>query len=210
MDVAANYVHIKNLRFLADFDSVTIGLDLDTGFGGSHVEKCVFDWDSNAQNFVTMLRNGQDNVVIENNQFRAEDTAGTQVGVLLRQGLYPTVKNNFFYGQFDSVGSAAATAAGAITYDTTGVVSSGVNIQDNTIVSTDSAAALLINIDGALAHRGIVVGNKLATYDTATADTAQVAFGSLLALNNQMITRDSDVQQSIVSTRVMRGVLDSG
>ena len=210
VDVAANYVHIRGLRFLADADSVTIGLDLDTGFGGSRVENCVFDWDSNAQNFVTMLRNGQDNVVIDNNQFRAEDTAGTQIGVLLRQGLYVTVKDNFFYGQFDSVGSAAATAAGAIVSDTTGVVASGLRIENNTIVSSDSAAALLINIDGALAHRGIAVGNKLATYDTATADTAQVAFGSVLALNNQMITRDSDVQQSIVSTRVMRGVLDSG
>ena len=209
VDVAANYVHIKNLRFMADADSVTIGLDLDTGFGGAHVENCVFDWDSNAQNFVTMLRNGQDNAVIENNQFRAEDTAGTQVGVLLRQGLYPTVKGNFFYGQFDSVGSAAATAAGAIVYDTTGVVASGVRIEGNTIVSSDSAAALLINIDGALAHRGIVANNTLATYDTATADTAQVAFGTLLPANNVLITGDSDVQQSIVGKRLMRGNLDS-
>ena len=210
VDVAANYVHIENLRFLADADSVTIGLDLDTGFGGAHVENCVFDWDSNAQNFVTMLRNGQDNVVIENNQFRAEDTAGTQIGVLLRAGIYPTVKNNFFYGQFDSVGSAAATAAGAIVSDTTGAAMSGVNISDNVIVSSDTAAALLINIDGALTHRGIVKGNKLATYDTATADTAQVGFGTLLPLDNTMITGDSDVQQSVVGKRVMRGVLDSG
>lgn len=210
VNVGANYVHIENLRFVADADSVTLGLDLDTGFGGAHIENCVFDWDSNAQNFVTMLRNGQDNAVIENNQFRAEDTAGTQIGVLLRAGIYPTVKNNFFYGQFDSVGSAAATAAGAIVSDTTGAAMSGVNISDNTIVSSDTAAALLINIDAALTHRGTVRGNKLATYDTATADTAQVSFGTLLPLDNTMITGDSDVQQSVVGKRLMRGVLDSG
>lgn len=209
VNVGANYVHIKGLRFLADADSITLGLDLDTGFGGAHIENCVWDWNSNGRNFVTMLRSGQDNVVIENNQFRAEDTAGAQVGVLLRAGTYPTVKNNFFYGQFDSVGSAAATAAGAITSDTTGAAMSGVNISDNTIVSSDTAAGLLINIDGALTHRGIVANNKLATYDTATADTAQVAFGTLLPLNNVMITGDSDVQQSIVGKRLMRGILDS-
>ena len=207
VDVAANYVHIKNLRFLAD-SSITIGLDLDTGFGGAHVESCVWDWDSNGSDFVTMLRNGQDNAVIENNQFRAEDTTGASVGVLLRQGLYVTVKDNFFYGQFDS--AAVATNAGAIATDTAGVVASGLLVENNTIVSTDTAAGLLLNIDATLAHRGIAVGNKLATYDTATADTAQVAFGNVLALNNAMITRDSDVQQSIVSTRLMRGVLDSG
>lgn len=205
--VGANYVHIKGLRFLADADSVTLGLDLDTGFGGAHIENCVFDWDSNGQNFVTMLRSGQDNVVIENNQFRAEDTAGASVGVLLRAGAYATVKDNFFYGQFDS--ASVATNAGAIATDTAGAAMSGLRIENNTIVSSDTAAGLLINIDAGLGHRGIAVGNKLATYDTATADTAQVAFGSVLALNNAMITRDSDIQQSIVGTRVMRGILDS-
>jgi len=215
--VAANNVHVKNLVFLADFDSIARAVDLDTGFSGAHIENCWFDFDSNAQNFKTMVRVGQANSIIENNQFWAEDTAGAGKGVEFLGGYadYTKVKDNFFYGQFDTVGDSinnAGAIAIAIDHDSGDTVLSGVEITGNTIVSTDTAAALLINMAATAISpiRGIVKDNKLATYDTATADTAQVAFGGLLPLNNTMITGDSDVQQSIVGTRLMRGVLDSG
>ena len=215
--VAANNVHIKGLRFLAD-TSVTRGLDLDTGFSGAHIENCVWDFDSNGSDFKTMVRVGQANSVIEDNEFRAEDTAGAGKGVNIWGG-YPdflTVKNNFFYGQFDTVGDTS-NSAGAIAidsaHDSGDTVLSGLNISGNTIVSTDTANGLLINLGTIAGVRGIVANNVLASYDTAAADTAQVNFGAtggVLPVNNIMITGDSDVQQSVVGRQVMRGVLDSG
>ncbi len=212
--VGANYVHIKNLRFLSAVDSCARALDLDTGFGGAKIENCIFDFNATGNDFRVMIRAGQDNTVIENNQFRAEDTAGCGKGIDIWGGYpdYLTIKNNFFYGQFDTVGDTS-NSAGVIAidsaHDSGDTVLSGLNISNNTIVSTDTAAALLINLATIAGIRGIVAGNRLATYDTATADTAQVAFGGALPLDNQMITGDSDVQQSVVGNRLMRGNLDS-
>jgi len=215
--IAANYVHVKGLRFLAAADSIVRAVDLDTGFGGAHIQNCVWDWDATTNDFRTMLRVGQENCVIEDNEFRAEDTAGAGKGVELLGGYadYLKLRRNYFYGQFDTVGDTtnnAAAIAIAVAHDSGDTVLSGVEITDNTIVSTDTAAAVLIQMTATAISpiRGIVARNSLATYDTATADTAQVAFGGLLPLENYMITNDSDVQQSVVGTRLMRGVLDSG
>jgi hypothetical protein len=215
--IAADYVHVSGLRFLAAADSIARAVDLDTAFGGAHIENCVWDWNATTNDFRTMLRIGQQNCLIENNHFRAEDTAGAGKGIEFLGGYadYTRIRNNSFYGQFDTVGDTSNNAGAiaiAVSHDSQDTVLSGVEITGNTIVSTDTAAALLINMAATAVApvRGIVDGNKLATYDTATADTAQVAFGGLLPLNNTMITGDSDIQQSVVGTRVMRGVLDSG
>src|SRR3990167_819045 len=113
-------------------------------------------------NFKTMLRVGQDNTVIENNQFRAEDTAGAGKGISIWSGVdYLTVKNNFFYGQFDTVGDTS-NVAGAISvdvaHDSGDTIISGLNISGNKIVSTDTASGLLINLgNGAVSPiRGLV------------------------------------------------------
>src|SRR3990167_547649 len=220
--IAANYVHVKNLRFLADFDSVARAVDLDTGFGGAHIENCVWDFDSNAMNFKTMLRVGQSNTVIENNEFRAEDTAGAGKGVSIFGGGadFLTIKDNFFYGQFDTMGDSLTNGAGAIhldsLHDSFDTVLSGLNISENTIVSTDTAAPLLINISttaGISPIRGIAANNVFVSYHTGTvADTAAVNFGAtlgVLPVNNVFIDGDSDIQQGIVGRQLMVGNLDS-
>lgn len=207
--IAANNVHVKNIRFLAAADSIARAVDLDTGFSGAHIEECVFDFAATTNNFVYMMRLGQARSLIENCEFRAEDTSGCKTGVFIREGSFSKIRSNFFYGQFDTVGQTDTTNGGAIAFDSTGTVTSGTVIKDNTIVSTDTAGAVLLETDSALNHRGIVVGNRFATYDTASADTAQVDYGSLLPLQNKMITGDSDVRESIVGKTVAR-VFDSG
>lgn len=214
--IGANNISVENLRFLADANSIARALDLDSGFSGAVVKNCVFDFDSNGQDFRVMIRAGQARSLIEGNEFRAEDTAGAGKGIAIWGGYpdYLKIRNNFFYGQFDTVGDTSNTA-GAIAadsaYDSGDTNLSGLEIIGNRIISTDTASAVLINLGGAgVSIRGFVDDNLLATYDTATADTAQVAFGGALPLDNKMITGDSDVQQSIVGTRLMRGVLDSG
>lgn len=220
VNVGANNVHISNLRFLSD-TLITRGLDLDTGFAGAHVENCIFDFDSNGSNFITMLRVGQARSLIENNEFWAEDTSGCNKGVEILSGYpdYLKVKNNFFYGQFDTVGDSTDNAGAiaisdSLSHDSGDTSLNGLEISGNTIVSTDTAAAVLINLNGGavagdLGVRGIVRNNNLASYDTATADTTQVAFGNALALNNYFIDGDSDIQQGIVGKVNMVGMLDS-
>lgn len=218
--IAANNVRVSNLRFLAAVDSCARALDLDTGFVGARIDHCRFDFNANGNDFRVMVRAGQARSVIEDNDFFAEDTAGCGKGVNLWGG-YPDfiqIKNNFFYGQFDTVGDTS-NSAGAIAidsaFDSTDTVLSGVNISGNTVVSTDTAAALLINVNtvaGVGPIRGIAANNNFASYDTATADTAMVGFGvtgGLLPLNNHIITGDSDIRESVVG-RVVARLFDSG
>ena len=214
--IKANNVTVKNLRFLADADSVARGLDLDSGFSGAVVKNCVFDFDSNASNFVTMLRVGQSDVLIEDNRFIAEDTAGCGKGIELLGGYAYNliIRKNYFYGQFDTVGDTtnnAAAIACALVHDSGDTVLSNIEISENTIVSTDTASAVLINLVPTAVSpiRGIVRDNILTSYDTATADTAQVAFGTVLPINNNFISADSDDIEGIVGWSSKYGVKDS-
>jgi hypothetical protein len=220
IDVGANNVHIKNLTFLADADSVARGLDLDSGFSGAVVENCVFDYDTNTSNFTTMLRVAQGNSVIQDNEFLAEDTAGCGKGVEILGGYsdFLKVRRNFFYGQFDTVGDTtnnAAAIAIAVVHDSGDTILSGVEIAENTIVSTDTAAAVLINLDPTAlgAPRGVVRDNRFVSYDTATADTAQVNFGTtggFLPIGNLFVDGDSDVPEEIVGRQAkLVGLQDS-
>lgn len=218
--IAANNVHVKNLRFLSALTGVTRALDLDTGFSGAHIENCVFDFNANGNDFLTMIRVGQARAVIEGNEFRAEDTAGCgrAIGLLGGYADFLKVRKNFFYGQFDTNGDISDSAVGAVamitSHDSGDTVLSGVEIAENVIVSTDTASAMLMYLNPTAISpvRGVVRDNKLASYDSASADTAQInlgATGGFLAINNVMITGDSDVQQSVVGRQLMRGILDS-
>ena len=211
-----NNIRVKNIRFLADADSVARALDLDSGYSGGIVQNCVFDFDTNTSNFATMVRTAQKYSIIEDNQFIAEDTAGCGKGVELLGGYADHVKirRNYFYGQFDTVGDTtnnAAAIAIALVHDSGDTVLSDIEISENTIVSTDTASANLIVLTSTALSpiRGIVRDNKLVSYDTATADTAQVTFGTVLPLNNNFISADSDDIEGIVGWTSKYGVKDS-
>jgi hypothetical protein len=202
--IAANNVTIENLRFLADADSTARALDLDTGFSGHVIRNCVFDFDSNAMDFRVMLRVGSARTVIENNQFWAEDTAGCGKGIAIWGG-YPDflkIRNNFFYGQFDTVGDTSNTS-GAIAcdsaYDSGDTDLSGLEISNNTIVSTDTAASTLINLSSAgVSIRGIVMENRIVAYDTAAVDTNAVTYGGAMPMRNIVLNGDSDTTSKVV------------
>ena len=208
--IGANNVRVSNLRFLAAADSVARALDLDSGFSNARIDNCFFDFNATTNNFLTMIRVAQARSIIEDNEFRAEDTAGAGKGISMFGGMpdFLKIRRNFFYGQFDTNGDSLTNGAGAIhldsLHDSGDTVLSGVEIKDNTIISTDTAAALLINIPttaGVNPIRGVVSHNYFVSYDSATADTAQVGFGAtggILPIDNLFISGDSDVPEEIV------------
>lgn len=204
--IAANNVTIENIRFLADADSIARALDLDTGFSGQTIRNCVFDFDSNQRDFRVMLRVGAARTLIENNQFLAEDTAGAGKGIAIWGGYpdYLTIKNNYFYGQFDTVGdtsNGAAAIAFDSAYDSGDTELSGLLVQGNIIAMTDTASTVAINLSAAsgVNARGIAVGNRIAAHDTAANDTAICVFGEIMPIDNIAINGDSDTTQKVVS-----------
>jgi hypothetical protein len=206
--IAANNVRVSNLRFLAAGDSVVRALDLDTGFSGARVDHCLFDFSANLNNFETMVRVGQARAVIEDNEFWAEDTAGAGKGVELLGGYadFLKVRRNFFYGQFDTVGDTtnnAAAIAIAVAHDSGDTVLSGFEIAENTIVSTDTAATVMVQFTatGVSPIRGLIRDNRFASYDTAALDTASIVFGGTagpLSLQNWYVDGDSDVYERLI------------
>ena len=215
--IKANNVTVKNLRFLADADSVARGLDLDSGYSGATIQNCMFDFDSNASNFVTMLRIAQSNCLIEGNEFRAEDTAGCGKGIefLGGYGDYAKIRGNTFSGQFDTVGDStnnAAMIAIAAVHDSGDTKLTGVEISGNTFNPTDTAATKVINFSatGVSPIRGIVTNNIIGSYDTAAADTDIITAGGLIFVHNWMKSADSDRSEVILSEQAkFPGLQDS-
>lgn len=204
--LGANGVRVSNLNFLASQDSVTRGIDMDSGFFGQRIDHCLFNIDSGTDNFVAMIRAGAKESVIEDNQFITGDTVGTVVGISLLGGDpdHLLIRNNYFYGQFDSGVIAVDTS------DTNDTNLSGVVVDKNVIVSTDTAtvAGSIIRFTvGGYTQRGILTNNRIATYDCAAADTAQVEIGGLLFGDNR-ISRSDTTEKLIGQTAVK--ITDSG
>jgi hypothetical protein len=220
--IAANNVRVSGLRFLAAGDSITRGVDFDSGFSGGQFDNNIFDFNATTNNFRVMLRNAQARSVIENNRFLAEDTAGAGKGIELMAGHtdFAGISNNYFYGQFDTVGDTSVENAGAIafaiTHDSSDTVIIGMDISGNTIVSTDTAAPLLIMLTPtACTYKtaGVVRDNRFISYDTATADTASVNFGNtggFLTIGNLFVDGDSDITERTVGRQAkLVGLQDS-
>jgi hypothetical protein len=214
--IAANNVTVDGIRFLADADSIARALDLDSGFSGHTVRNCAFDFDSNGQDFRVMMRVASPRTLIESNDFRAEDTAGCGKGISILGG-YPDflkIRNNSFYGQFDTVGDSS-DVAGAIAidveHDSGDTVLRGLEISENNFVSTDTASALVINLgNGATTVKGIVTKNRIASYDTASNDTDIVSTGGAIFVENWLKSADSDRSEVMISEQAkFPGLQDS-
>lgn len=178
--LGANNVRVSNLRFLAAADSIARAVDIDSGFTGIHFDNNIFDFSANTFDFRVMLRVGSPRSMIENNRFVAEDTAGSGRGISLKGGAasYSTIRSNFFTGQFDTVGdtSDGGAAIGQDTTDTADTNFNGLLIQDNVIVSTDTAVPSFIRFSAGYRLKGIATGNRYVGYDSATADTSKLSF----------------------------------
>lgn len=178
--IGASNIRVSNLRFLAAVDSCARALDLDTGFLGNRIDNCVFDFNATTNDFRVLLRLGSSRSVIENNRFITEaDTAASGAAISFRGGAasYSTVRNNYIVGRFDTTGDST-NGAGAITQDTTDTADTNVNgitIENNMIVSTDTAVALLVRFSAGYNYRGCVLANNLfTTTDSTTADTSKI------------------------------------
>ena len=209
--LAANNIHVKNIRFLAAVDSCARALDLDTGFSGAHIEECAFDFNATNNDFRVHLRAGQARSTIEKNRFLAEDTAGSGRAISLRGlgGSYTTINDNYIFGQFDTVGDTTdgAAAIGIDSTDTQNVV--GLLIKDNMIVNTDTAVAVHIRIADGGTYRimGLIKGNYLANFDSSSADTTKIASGNAVGAGMRVldnhINSDSSTEKLVGDTTVV-------
>ncbi len=180
--LSASNIRVTGMRFLAATDSIALGISADTGFEGIQFDNNLFDFDTNTNDFRVMYRMGARRETVEDNRFIAEDTAGSGRGISIKGGSpsYSVIRRNFFYGQFDTVGDTSDGGApiGQDTTDTGDTNLSGLLIQDNLMVSTDTAAAKYIRFSAGYTIRGLFTGNRMVTYDSASADTSKITMAT--------------------------------
>jgi len=211
--IGANNVRVSNLRFLAATDSIARAVDIDSGFSGIKIEKSLWDFDSAGDDFRVMLRVGSPRSRIEENRFIARDSGPASGRAISLKGGAPShtvISRNYIYGQYDTVGDTS-DGAGAIVQDTTDTADtnlSGLIINDNLIINTDTAAAMFMRLDGG-GYRvtGIASDNRLAAYDSSSADTAKVITGIAVAegvrfLGN-LLSSDSSQEHRVGDTTVV-------
>lgn len=180
--LSANNVRMSNIRFLAATDSIARAVDMDTGFKGQSVDNCVWDYDTTTNDFRVMLRMGSVHAQVLNNRFLAEDTAGCGKGISIKGGApsFSQIRDNFFYGQFDTVGDSSDRGA-PIAQDTTDTADtnlSGFRISNNVFVNTDTAAASYLQFSAGYRIRGISNDNRFVGYDSATADSSKFTYAT--------------------------------
>jgi len=180
--LGANNVRVSNLRFLAAADSIARAVDIDSGFSGIKFDNNVFDFNATTNDFRVMLRLGSARSMVESNRFIAEDTAGAGKAISIKGGApsYSTIRNNFFYGQFDTVGDTS-NGAGVITQDTTDTADtnlSGLQIANNVVINTDTAVPNYMRFSAGYRIRGIANNNLFVGYDSATADSTKFEYAT--------------------------------
>lgn len=209
--VGASNVRVSNIRFIASADSIARALDLDSAFSGARIDNCAFDFDSTTSDFRVSLRVAQPRSIIENNRFTAENVAGSGSGIRIKGsgGDYTTIKDNFFYGWFDTIGdtSDGGAAIAQDTTDTTDTNVSGLLIKDNIIVSTDTAIGAAIRFSAGYNITGIATGNRIMSYDCVGTDTVLFA-PSGLGFSLNYVSR-SDTTEKLVGQSATK-FTDSG
>lgn len=209
--LSANNIRVTGMRFLAATDSIARAISMDTGFMGMQFDNNVFDFDTTTNDFRVMLRMGSPRSIVEDNRFIAEDTAGSGAGIRIKGGApsFSIIRRNYFYGQFDTVGDTSDGAA-PICQDTTDTLDtnlSGLLIQDNTIINTDTAASRMIRFSAGYTIRGMARSNFFANFDSSSADSTKVASNSqagsgLRFLGNRM-NSDSGTERIVGDTIVL-------
>lgn len=210
VNIGANGMRVSNLMFQASTDSIGIALDLDTGFNGIRVDNCIFNLDAATDNFKTMIRVASRESVIEDNRFIAADTVGSAFAVKLVFGEPDNLilRNNYIYGQYDSGAdtvSVSPAPIGVDTADTSDTNLSGLVIENNTVIQTDTATSLMMRLGGGtLFIRGLARDNYFVSYDSATADTSKFVIGlaantGLRMINNYLASADTDALEKRIN-----------
>ena len=214
VNLSANGIRVSNLMFMASTDSIGIALDLDTGFNGIRVDNCIFNLDAATDNFKTMIRVASRESVIEDNRFIAADTVGAAFALKLVFGEPDNLifRNNYIYGQYDSGADTVSVSPAPIGVDTTDTSDtnlSGIIIQNNTVINTDTASSLMMRIaGGTLFVRGMARDNYFASYDSSVADTSKFVTGvaanqGIKMLNNLLSSADSSTERLLGDTTVV-------
>lgn len=212
--IGASNIRVSNLRFLAAADSIARAVDIDSGFNGITFDNNLFDFSAAANDFRVMLRVGSVRSLIENNRFIAQDSApaaGRAISLKGGAASYSIIRRNYIYGQYDTLGDTT-NGAGCIVQDTTDTADtnfSGLIIEDNLICNTDTAAAMLMRLNGGTYRSmGIVSRNRLASYDSSSADTAKIITGIQAAAEgfkfiDNILSSDSSTEHRVGDTTVV-------
>lgn len=211
--LSANNLRVTGMRFLAAADSIAQAVFMDTAFEGIHFDNNVFDFDTTTNDFRVMLKMGARRSVVEDNRFIAEDTAGCGKGISLKGGAsaFSTIRRNYFYGQFDTVGDTSNGAAciGQDTTDTADTNFSGLLIEDNVFVNTDTAAMRVLYLSAGYTIRGLMRRNFIANYDSSSADTTKLvgvpAVGAGLRFLSNRMNGDSGTEKLVGTDSVVVG-----
>jgi len=209
IDVAANNFTIENIRFIADADSVAMGVEFDTGFSGNVFRNNVFDYNANLDNFKTMLHVGSSRNIIDDNEFLTEDTIGGGSAISLDGG-YPDhtkIRNNYFDGYWDTNGdttNGGAAISVDIGHDSGDTVLTHLLISGNDIVCRDTAATDAINLaGGATTVKGALLRNTILAFDTAVSDSDVIVWGASHGVQNWVRTGDSDLTE-VLGGRILK------
>ena len=210
IDLAASNIRVSNLRLQSGVAAVARGLDLDTGFSGIKVDNCVFEQGAVNTNFRVMMRLGAKHSLVEDNRFLGTDcgndsiSTGSGIRIVGGDPDFSTIRNNFFYGQFDTIGDTSNGGA-AIAQDTTNtddLILKGILIENNKIVSTDTAVAAAVRFSAGYTIKGLFNENRIAVQgDSAATDTVVVALSGLMATQN-FLTRSDTTEKLIGETSV--------
>lgn len=203
IDVAANNNTIENIEFIADADSVAMGIELDTGFSGHVIRGNKFSFNAALDNFKTILHVGSSNNLIEDNEFLTEDTIAGGSAISLDGG-YPdftTIRNNDLDGYWDTNGdttNGSAAISVDVTHDSGDTILVGLRITDNRITDRDTGSSVVINLaGGATTVKGSLFDNRIIAFDTAAADSDLIGWGASLGVQNWVMHGDSDVQEAL-------------
>lgn len=198
IDVAANNVTIENINFIADADSVAMGIELDTGFSGHVLKGNRFDYNAALDNFKTILHVGSSKNRFEGNEFITEDTIAGGSAISLDGG-YPDftqIKNNYFDGYWDTNGdttNGGAAISVDITHDSGDTVLTHLLIENNVLILRDTAATDAINLaGGATTVKGSLINNRIIAFDTAVSDSDLILWGASHGVQNWGKDGDTD------------------
>jgi hypothetical protein len=168
LTVTGDNTSFSNLLFLSTITAVATGITADTG---TTVSNCEFNWELTGDDFVQMIDiDTQDNVLVEDCRFIAEDTGGCDQAIRLDTSTDIVIRNNYIYGDFTDACVISETGA-----------STNLLIEGNTLYNSDTAAGSLFGLD--VADLGILSNNMCGTLFTTAPETA-LDPGSMLCLEN--------------------------
>lgn len=189
LEMDAANIKIKNLKFLASVSAVVVGINVDAN--GCIIEDCEFDWDETGDDMKTMIDvDGVDHIIIRNNKFIAEDTAGCEEAIRLDDANHVYIQDNYFYGDFTDGVIVGEGAAGA-----------DLLIHKNVLYNSDVDAASH-TIDLNVAFTGVMSNNHIGTLHAANPEDT-VDPGSLLSMENYVcnaIDESGALVPTVVST----------